>query len=71
MFLSHHYVEAFISQTRTAILVAFLLPLAAHAQFRLEQPQPLSPKLVRAGRILDVASGAYLSNQGSRAMGAD
>jgi imidazolonepropionase-like amidohydrolase len=54
----------FVSRMRTAILLAHLLPLAGHAQFRLEQPQSPSPKLVKAARILDVASGTYILNQG-------
>lgn len=53
-----------LRKARIAAGLACLLPLIAHAQFRLEQPQPVSPKLMKAGRILDVASGTYLSNQG-------
>jgi len=47
-----------------AIVIGLLLPLVANAQFQLAQSQPVSPKLVKAGRVLDVASGRYLSNQG-------
>jgi imidazolonepropionase-like amidohydrolase len=56
--------RVFVSHTRTAVLIASLLPLTTHAQFRLEQPRPLPPKLVKVGRILNVVSGTYLLDQG-------
>src|SRR5579863_601385 len=47
----------------TAIVISLMLGTAA-AQFRLESSRPIEPKLLKAARILDVASGVYLSNQG-------
>ncbi|MBV8206384.1 MAG: amidohydrolase family protein [Acidobacteria bacterium] len=49
---------------KPAVLVASLLLVAAHAQFRLEPAPPVPPALLKAGRILDVASGEYVANQG-------
>lgn len=48
------------------IVVAFLSLVSPRslAQFRLQNPPAVTPKLIRAGRILDVASGKYLLNQG-------
>ena len=48
-------------------IVAFavsLLPTASAAQFRLPDAPPIAPKLIKAGRVLDVKNGNYLVNQG-------
>jgi imidazolonepropionase-like amidohydrolase len=64
------------SRERMAILPAFpcvialttclfcLLPCSAGGQFRLQEPSPMTPKLIKAGRVLDVRSGRYLLDQG-------
>ena len=49
---------------RIAMFLIALLPVPAGAQFRLQEPAPVPPKLIKAGRILDVASGKYLLDQG-------
>jgi imidazolonepropionase-like amidohydrolase len=49
---------------KAAVIICLLLPLGVNAQFRFEQPQPIPPKLIKVGRVLDVMSGTYRSNQG-------
>jgi hypothetical protein len=46
------------------VLAVSLPPTASVAQFRLQDAPPIAPKLIKAGRILDVKSGSYLINQG-------
>jgi len=41
-----------------------LLPISSVAQFRLQDSPPPTPKLIKAGRILDVKNGKYILNQG-------
>lgn len=41
-----------------------LLPISSLAQFRLPDSPTLTPKLIRAGRILDVRNGKYVLDQG-------
>lgn len=41
-----------------------LVPIPSAAQFRLPNSPPPTPKLIRAGRLLDVRSGKYVSDQG-------
>lgn len=41
-----------------------LLPISSMAQFRLPNSPPPTPKLIRAGRLLDVRNGKYVSDQG-------
>ena len=45
-------------------ILAALVPTISVAQFRLQDAQPITPKLIRAGRILDVRTGQYVMNQG-------
>lgn len=45
------------------ILAVLSFPAASRAQFRLQDAQPPTPKLIRAGRILDVKTGNYASDQ--------
>jgi len=40
-----------------------LLPISSVAQFRLPNSPPPTPKLIRAGRLLDVRNGKYVSDQ--------
>jgi imidazolonepropionase-like amidohydrolase len=47
-----------------AIFVLGLLPISSVAQFRLQDSAPLTPKLIKAGRIVDVKNGKYVLNQG-------
>jgi imidazolonepropionase-like amidohydrolase len=47
-----------------AMVALGLLPFSAVAQFRLQDPAPPTPKLIKAGRVLDVRNGKYLLNQG-------
>ena len=47
-----------------AMFALGLLPFPAGAQFRLQDPSPPTPKLIKAGRVLDVRNGKYLLNQG-------
>lgn len=46
------------------VFVVSLLPSISVAQFRLPDAPPIAPKLIKAGRILDVKSGRYHVNQG-------
>jgi imidazolonepropionase-like amidohydrolase len=41
-----------------------LLSSSSVAQFRLQDSSPPTPKLIKAGRMLDVKSGTYVLNQG-------
>ncbi|HEY6332277.1 MAG TPA: amidohydrolase family protein [Blastocatellia bacterium] len=41
-----------------------LLEISSVGQFRLPDAPPIHPRLIKAGRLLDVRSGKYLSNQG-------
>ena len=45
-------------------ILASLLPCTSVAQFRLQDAPRVAPKLIKAGRILDVRSGTYIVNQG-------
>src|SRR5215472_3485193 len=45
-------------------VLASVLPCTSVAQFRLPDAPPVAPKLIKAGRILDVRSGTFLMNQG-------
>ena len=45
-------------------VVVYALVVSSAAQYRLPPPPPIRPKLIKAGRILDVATGIYLRNQG-------
>jgi len=47
------------------IVALRLLFSSSVAQFRLQDSPPPTPKLIKAGRILDVTSGKYILNQGS------
>lgn len=47
-----------------AMFALGLLPFSAVAQFRLQDPSPPTPKLIKAGRMLDVRNGKYVLNQG-------
>jgi len=46
------------------IVVLGLLPVSSVAQFRLQDSSSPTPKLIKAGRILDVRDGKYVLNQG-------
>jgi imidazolonepropionase-like amidohydrolase len=46
------------------IVALGLLSSSSVAQFRLQDSPPPTPKLIKAGRILDVTSGKYILNQG-------
>lgn len=46
-----------------AIFLSALFPICTLAQFRLGDAPPHIPKLIKAGRILDVTAGKYLLNQ--------
>jgi hypothetical protein len=46
------------------VFAATLLPAASLAQFRLQDAPAIAPKLIKAGRILDVKAGNDLVNQG-------
>lgn len=41
-----------------------VLPISSVAQFRLPNSPPPTPKLIRAGRLLDVRNGKYVSDRG-------
>lgn len=45
-------------------VLAALVPTIAVAQFRLQDAQPITSKLLKAGRFLDVRTGRYMTNQG-------
>jgi imidazolonepropionase-like amidohydrolase len=45
-------------------ILAALVPTISVAQFRLQDPRPITPKLIKAGRLLDVRAGRYVMNQG-------
>ncbi|HYL91997.1 MAG TPA: amidohydrolase family protein [Alphaproteobacteria bacterium] len=45
-------------------LALIVLPIASFAQMGFQPSPPPSPKLIKAGRILDVRNGKYLLNQG-------
>lgn len=45
-------------------VLASVLPCTSVAQFRLADAPPVPPKLIKAGRLLDVRNGTYLMNQG-------
>ena len=45
-------------------ILAALVPTVSVAQFRLPDARPLTRKLIKAGRILDVRTGRYVNNQG-------
>jgi hypothetical protein len=47
----------------SAVVVCALV-VASPAQYRLPTPLPTGPKVIKAGRILNVAAGTYLRNQG-------
>lgn len=47
-----------------AVAVVCALTAPSVAQYRLPNPSPVQPKLIRAGRILDVVGGKYLVDQG-------
>lgn len=50
---------------RLAGVLAFaLFPCSCFAQFRLQNSVPPTPKLIKAGRILDVRAGKYVAHQG-------
>lgn len=46
------------------VFLLFSLGNLAAAQLGFEPPSPPTPKLIKAGRVLDVKSGSYLLNQG-------
>lgn len=45
-------------------ILAALVPTISVAQFKLQDPRPITPKLIKAGRLLDVRAGRYVLNQG-------
>jgi imidazolonepropionase-like amidohydrolase len=45
-------------------VLAVLVPTISVAQFRLQDARPITPKLIKAGRFLDVRAGRYAMNQG-------
>ena len=47
-----------------SVVAVFVLVVSCCAQFRLASPPPPTPKLIKAGRVLDVVSGKYSVNQG-------
>ena len=47
------------------IVALGLLSSSSVAQFRLQDSPPPTPKLIKAGRILDVTSGKHILNRGS------
>ena len=51
-------------QPGVSAVAVYALVVSSAAQYRLQPPPPISPKLIKAGRILDVASGKYVLNQG-------
>jgi imidazolonepropionase-like amidohydrolase len=51
-------------QLGVSAVAVYALVVSSAAQYRLQPPPPISPKLIKAGRILDVASGKYVLNQG-------
>lgn len=46
-----------------AVLALALLPGSLAGQFRLQDAPPVTPKLIKAGRVLDVKSGKYILKQ--------
>jgi imidazolonepropionase-like amidohydrolase len=45
-------------------VLAVLVPSISVAQYRLQDARPITPKLIKAGRFLDVRTGSYVMNQG-------
>jgi hypothetical protein len=56
--------EDFMQRHLYFVFVLLIFCDLAVAQLGFEPPPPPTPKLIQAGRVLDVRKGSYLVNQG-------